>query len=740
MFTNLLAKKTVKTYDTIYAVPVQPPHTELIALQFRNVSVKDNSGSVWLPPTSGYFVYNGLNAVMGGSGCGKSTLMDVLRGRMYSGIVEGEAEAPLHNLTLDDMKSYRLLFGFVPQDDVLYGNLTVKENVQLSAILKSKHPRDCQATLEALGLDATIQNRLVGTVSSRGISGGQRKRTSIAMELVTGRPILIFDEPTSGLDSTGSYQVLKALKEVPDTTIIAILHQPRFNSFMLFDHMLLLSKSGPIFMGSPRASILYFQYALKSNLNPDDNPADAIMDIVNKNHNDLALTWSRYGVIWMTKALDTFPNLNHMTPLLTNNVKQAVYNTDIVDVFVNNNITLTLKDIEYIRSIDVPSYIQRITPPDTITSQVEFFKHTTLEPITLSKHVISFEVYPLVRKFCNIMLKRYKSTRDEVENRLTSQKVKQKFFMLFMVLNGMNYERPLHNPNIFCPDLPSRIKQYLVVLWTSMKSQYRSMFIIQIIVTLSAGFIIGGIQGSRWSPLEFPSKISMAITCLTMLSVIKHVDTFSNDALIIRRNVYNNASITSYTCALMTVDLIWIVGMPLLFLVPYYYLIFPTVPFGVVYGYMLMACMWASGLSYLITQINSVPLYSNLVCVFIVIILGVFFNGLMLENKGIVTFFHGLSYNRWTTEALSIYEFSYWEHSMNNNIYSFMQRVGFCSKSINNTSESLILSVLRSVTHHNKYIMSACRYVITDSCLVLIGTSLAFRLAAYALFQLRYKN
>ena len=342
------------------------------------------------------------------------------------------------------------------------------------------------------------------------------------------------------------------------------------------------------------------------------------------------------------------------------------------------------------------------------------------------------------------MLNRYKKTRTNLQTRLQSQALKQKLTMLIMSINASKHERSLPALKAYHTSIPSMFKQYLIVLWTSLKSQYRSLFIIQIFVTLVAGFIIGGIQGSQWSALEFPSKISMAITCLTILSTIKHVDTFTNDALIMRRNIYNNVSITSYTTALMTVDLLWVVVMPLLFLVPYYYLIFPTMNFSIIYAFMLLSCMWASGLSYTVTQlpyISNFPIWSNLLCVFIVIILGVFFNGLtsptLANSKGIIRFIHGLSYNRWCTEALSIYEYSSWESSMNNNIYAFVQRTGQCSNKIYSTSDSLVVAVLRSMNKTDD-IKKLCSYVIRDAWMVLLGTSIAFRLLAFAVFQIKY--
>lgn len=741
------------------------------ALVFNHVTVIDpKTSNTWLQPTSGHFTYNGLNAVMGGSGCGKSTLMEVLRGRMYSGQVSGTAYIPQKDECIDfsspsHLTRYRQNFAFVPQDDVLYGNLTVEENVMLSALLKCKSkqtPDYIRSLLESMGLDSTLHNKLVGTVANRGISGGQRKRVSIAMEIVTRKPIIVLDEPTSGLDSTGSYLVLKVLRDIPDTTVITILHQPRFNSFMLFDHIILLSKSGSIFMGTPYQSILYFQYALKSNLDPDDNPADAIMDIVTKQHKTLAPHWDEKGFLWMTDAKQAFPSMETMSPSITSQTlavlsQVAMDPKSILKLFHEHSVThFSLEDANYIASTiqDISKYVQTITHPNTIVAQVDLFRYTNLNPIALpvdhSPH-LSLEVYPIVRRFCNIMLKRYVKTRPGLQHRMQTQRIKQKFNMLLMVMNsGQSGQSVQSRQSIIAhtessQGLPNKFMQFLVVLWTCLKSQYRSLFMIQAIVTLCAGFIIGGIQGSAWNCLEYPSKISMATTCLTILSTIKHVDTFTVDSLIVRRNIYNNASITSYTIALMTVDVLWILIMPLLFLVPYYYLVFPTTPFGVIYGFMILACMWASGLAYMITQIpylNNIPVWCNLLSVFIVIILGVFFNGLtsptLANSNHIVRALHGISYNRWITEALSIIELSNWEPSQNNSIYSFMQKIGICSRHVkSNNSEQLVLLVVKSISGLTN-IKSLCTYAVRNAWGALLGISMAFRVASYIIFQLKY--
>ena len=174
---------------------------------------------------------------------------------------------------------------------------------------------------------------MVGSVEKRGISGGQRKRVNIGMELVGLHPIVLMDEPTSGLDATGSHDLLRYCKHLSNVgcTMVAVIHQPRCSSFMLFDHVVLLSRFGCTFIGSPQEAIAYYERGLLAGINPDDNPADALMDLLTYGidkekgkgsrgaaQRDIidqpkqASIWTNHGCEWVAKLRERHPNFNYV--------------------------------------------------------------------------------------------------------------------------------------------------------------------------------------------------------------------------------------------------------------------------------------------------------------------------------------------------------------------------------------------------------------------------------------------
>lgn len=226
-------------------------------------------------------------AVMGPSGSGKSTLLAVLSGRASYGRVSGKLEVSGHQT--DGLQFLRHTTGFVPQDDVLHGELTVEDNIMFQAALRLPADRTyaqleeaCASVAKDLNLTLLMKAR-VGTPEKRGISGGQRKRTSIAMELVA-QPLLLFaDEPTSGLDSTTSHEVIRCLNGASarlGATVAAVIHQPRFETLQLFDDLILLSAGYVVYAGPVQDAVNHFQRQLRVEFPPNNNPADVFMDAI----------------------------------------------------------------------------------------------------------------------------------------------------------------------------------------------------------------------------------------------------------------------------------------------------------------------------------------------------------------------------------------------------------------------------------------------------------------------------
>ena len=198
-----------------------------------------------------------LTAIMGPSGCGKSTLLDVLADTKSVGRIH--ADIRLNGEPRDDL--YRQTCAYVMQDDCQYTTLTVREALWFTCALRlpASTPRAdrikrIDETLADLSLTPFADTRIGDDVSG-GLSGGQRRRVTIAVELLS-RPQLIFlDEPTSGLDAYGAQQVCLSLRKFAERggTLAATIHQPRAETFALF-HQLLLIKSGETMCGRDHIS------------------------------------------------------------------------------------------------------------------------------------------------------------------------------------------------------------------------------------------------------------------------------------------------------------------------------------------------------------------------------------------------------------------------------------------------------------------------------------------------------
>nr|XP_055044667.1 broad substrate specificity ATP-binding cassette transporter ABCG2 isoform X1 [Misgurnus anguillicaudatus]XP_055044668.1 broad substrate specificity ATP-binding cassette transporter ABCG2 isoform X1 [Misgurnus anguillicaudatus] len=226
----------------------------------------------------------GLNAILGATGSGKSSFLDILAARKdpagLSGevLIDGAPQPP----------NFKCLSGYVVQDDVVMGTLTIRENLRFSAALRlpktiSQREKDekVERLIQELGLSKVADSR-VGTQLIRGVSGGERKRTNIGMELIIDPPVLFLDEPTTGLDASTANSVLKLLKRMGNNgrTIILSIHQPRYSIYRLFDSLTLLAGGRLLYHGAAQNALNYFSdigYTCEAH----NNPADFFLDIIN---------------------------------------------------------------------------------------------------------------------------------------------------------------------------------------------------------------------------------------------------------------------------------------------------------------------------------------------------------------------------------------------------------------------------------------------------------------------------
>ncbi|XP_071664074.1 broad substrate specificity ATP-binding cassette transporter ABCG2 isoform X2 [Patagioenas fasciata] len=235
----------------------------------------------------------GLNAILGPTGSGKSSLLDILASRkdprgLSGDILINGAPQPVN---------FKCTSGYVVQDDVVMGTLTVRENLKFSAALRlpksvkeqEKNERVNQVIKE-LGLSKVADSK-VGTELTRGVSGGERKRTNIGMELITDPAILFLDEPTTGLDASTANAVLLLLKRMAKQgkTIIFSIHQPRYSIFRLFDNLTLLAAGRVLYHGPAQHAIQYFQ-SIGYECEPYNNPADFFLDVINGDSTAVAMS------------------------------------------------------------------------------------------------------------------------------------------------------------------------------------------------------------------------------------------------------------------------------------------------------------------------------------------------------------------------------------------------------------------------------------------------------------------
>ncbi|SGZ56957.1 CIC11C00000004744 [Sungouiella intermedia] len=240
---------------------------------------------ILLDNVSGCVAAGTMMALMGPSGSGKTTLLSVIARRQ-----RGLSDFEILGTTAfggEELSTSRLrqLSRFVEQEDHLIGSLTVKETVSFSARMATRLTNVSEITantIDVLGLSKQA-NTKVGTPLQKGLSGGQKRRLSVAAQVVTQPEILFLDEPTSGLDSKASFEVVQTLKkfaQMENVVVIASIHQPSTQTFDLFDSVTFLSEGKVVYSGPRDGVELYFDkvnYPIPTHY----NPAEYILDLIN---------------------------------------------------------------------------------------------------------------------------------------------------------------------------------------------------------------------------------------------------------------------------------------------------------------------------------------------------------------------------------------------------------------------------------------------------------------------------
>jgi ABC-type multidrug transport system ATPase subunit len=209
-----------------------------------------------LKSVSSFIEKGTMTAIIGPSGSGKTTLMNFLSGRSYTSNLVKSGMLSVNGNQIENMGPLKHIIGYVTQEDILQEELTVRQTLESYCVLRNiKQKKEwSQHIIDKLQLQKCADTQVGGSLI-RGVSGGEKKRVSIGVELVSSPSLLFMDEPTTGLDAYTAFEVMKLMSDIKnqeEMTVISILHQPSNQILDLFDKVIILCDGMIVFDGPPK--------------------------------------------------------------------------------------------------------------------------------------------------------------------------------------------------------------------------------------------------------------------------------------------------------------------------------------------------------------------------------------------------------------------------------------------------------------------------------------------------------
>jgi ABC-type multidrug transport system ATPase subunit/ABC-type multidrug transport system permease subunit len=319
------------------------------------LNTKDGKGKIsrrLLDNLHGSFAAGKLTAIIGPSGCGKSTLLNVLSGRMGPSsvphsVLEGDVSL---NGELIDPVNYKQRFAYVMSEDALYSTTTPREafnfvaSLRLENISPEARQARCEQMLESLGLESCADT-LIGNSLLKGVSSGERKRTSVGVELLPDPEVVFLDEPTTGLDSFTALELIRVVRKIADMgkTVLCVIHQPSSEIYELFDDVVYM-KSGKILYQGQLADATEYFASHGFRCPTDYNPADYIMYVLQTiSASDL----ERLDSAWRIRAEDIKSSVmacrSSSTPLKLKPLPRASLYSQVMGLF-GRELKRTIRD------------------------------------------------------------------------------------------------------------------------------------------------------------------------------------------------------------------------------------------------------------------------------------------------------------------------------------------------------------------------------------------------------------
>jgi len=451
-----------------------------------------------------------LIAIMGPSGSGKSTLLNIINGnyKPVSGSVTlNQVDIHKQNTLV---KPY---FGYVPQDDLLVEDLTVFQNLYFSALLSLPELTAAQVTLrvdsllEELGL-FHVRNLKVGSSLSKTISGGQRKRLNISLELIRRPSVLFVDEPTSGLSSKDSNNIMNLLRELcfKGTIIFTVIHQPSSDIYKLFDQLILLDVGGySIYSGNPIDAVSYFKKSI--------------------NH--------------VTSHISACPSCGNINPEVIFNIIES----KVIDEFGNPINDRRINPFEWfskfrLQSLEITETDARITPlkkarkPPLLLQFMVFFRRDFLSKLANRQYIAITLLEPVILAFILSFIVRFFPVSTKLENTYHfSENVNLPSFIFIGIIVCLFMGLSLSAEEIFKDLKLLKREEFLLLsrfgyLSSKLVIQFLISFVQTLLFILPACFIMGNLEMFwYYFVVLFSSACFANILALNISSALSRINT-----------------------------------------------------------------------------------------------------------------------------------------------------------------------------------------------------------------------